>query len=282
MFTLGSKAVVLNDLEYVTINGSVLSITGFGQFDNTDPAFSVVGPTPTLGVPTVYSSVDLAAAGFVAGKEIAIYWQNLKYIGDGVLNMSSSPQQPMCIIWPATNPNLTTIAQVWEHRQEGLGISTLFNVTGTILTSLNPAVNIISTSIRDIIAPQERWDKPDSGFMYGGFGGTDTTPGGLIPGSTGTGNGWQVEASVRTASPDAMDPYSDKAHGSQEVILNDLYSTYAFVVNTTYEGVIPYALGNVVADQLVKNKPIEFRIYANQTNPALIAALTGWIGVAPA
>ena len=279
MFTLGSKAVVVNSDADITVSGTSLSILGFGTFDTADPGFSIVASPPTLGVATTYSSIDLAAAGLAPGKEVAIYWQNLKYIGDGVTNMSTKPQQPMVINWPATDPNITTVAEAWEHRQETLGISNLFNVTGNILSSINPAVNIISSAVRDMISPTERWDKPESGFMYGGFGGTVSTPGTLVPGSEGVGNGWQVEASVRTDSPWNTDPYSDKPHGSDTAELDALYDIYSFEMQEVHEA-IPANLAQAIADQSIINRPVQFRIYAKQGSAS--TAVAAWIGVAPA
>ena len=279
MFTLGSKAVVVNSASDITISGTSLSILGFGTFDTAAPGFSITASPPTLGKATIYSSINLVSAGLAPGKEVAIYWQNLKYIGDGVLNMSSKPQQPIVINWPATNPNITNVAEAWEHRQETLGISNLFNVTGNILSSINPAVNIISSAVRDMISPTERWDKPESGFMYGRFGGTVTTPGTLVSGSEGVGNGWQIESSVRTDSAWNTDPYSDKPHGSETVELNGLYDIYSFEMQEVHES-IPANLGQAIADQSVINRPIQFRIYAKQGDASPVVA--AWIGVAPA
>ena len=70
MYTLGSKAVVINDAALITVSGSILSIPGFGQIDNTDPAYS---KTKTTGVAPTFSSVDTATLPG-PGIEVAIYW----------------------------------------------------------------------------------------------------------------------------------------------------------------------------------------------------------------
>ena len=226
MFTLGSKSLVINDASLVTVAGNLLSVPGFGTIDKTDPGYSKV---TTVGVSAALSSIDLGTAGLVSGSEIAIYWQNLRYIGEGLSNMSSTPQAPLIIPFPST---VATIAEAWELYQEGFGESELFDLTPPdVLKSKNTAVNIIQSAVRTLIAPTVDVMTPQTGFRYNRFGGTVGIAG-VTSGDEGVGNGFQVEESVRTASFDATDPYSTKEHGSQEVELDALYNIYDFTVNT--------------------------------------------------
>ena len=258
MFTLGSKSLVINDAALVDITGTVMSIPGFGSIDNTDPAYTKV---VTTGIATTLSSVDLATVA--QGDEVAIYWQNRRYIGEGVSNMSSSPQAPLVIAFPSTVAN---IAAAWALHEEAFGDSELFWLDGTILKSKNAAVDVIRAETRTLIDPTVDVNTFQTGFRYGRFGGV-AYGGAIISLIDGVCTGKQVEESVRHSIGSNVDPYSDKPHGSEEVELDALYNIYDFTVQLMgpvdgYD--IHEHLAQTTPDESIINDPIKFRIYAKQ------------------
>lgn len=256
MFNLSHKSVVINDEELIdTSITNFLTIKGFGTIDKTDPSYS---KTITTAVPVTYSTIDLS--GLAAGEEVAIFWQNLRYIGEGLSNMSSTPQAPFTLM------RLTgqTLAQAWESFEDAFGVSELFKLVGNILTSKNAAINIKSAQKRPINNPTDHAFTGGTGFRFNRFQGVDLG-GAIVEGVEGIGNWFQIEESIRTWSNDGTDPYSIQEHGSQVVEKGALYDTYDFTLETAGVGTeLPEFVGNVIPDQEVLTQPIHLTIYAKQ------------------
>jgi len=255
MFTLSQKSVVINDASLINVSGNFLTIDGFGTIEKGQPGYTKV---QTVAIPTTFSSIDLISVN--AGEEVAIYWHNLRYIGEGMANMASKPQAPLVFMRMANQ----TLEEAWDAFQEAFGEDELFELTGNILTSKNAAIDIKSAEKRDVNSPTDGPLVGGTGFRYNRFQGSDLG-GAIVSGVEGTGNWFQVEEGIRTWSESAVDPYSVKEHGSDAVERDALYDTYDFTLEVVgVDTAMPEYLGNQTPDQMVASKPIHLTIYAKQ------------------
>lgn len=265
MYHLGYKTGVINDASLLDVSDpNYLKIPGFGTIDKLDPEYT---ENTTTGVAAVLSSVDLTGLG--ADIEVAIFWENLRYLVEGIGNQVS-PQGPLVF---KIAPVQGAIGG-WKQFEEDFGTSELFSMSGAnVLTAKLVGVSIVKVEYRtipDVSDPMAG----GAGFRYNRFQGTLYGTASTL-GTVGIGRGVEVEESIRHSIGANVDPYATKPHGSQVVELDALYDIYDFTLQDMDEWNQHENLAQRIPDELVKNRPIKYTLYIKQG--AASDAVAAWI-----